>query len=168
MGAGAEDWQAIGQVADSVKINGLRLAGYCDQRPPADRAARLARSGRAPTRQSVIHESEDPCGLPWYGYDWSKERRDKPTPRTPAPRISPSRTATTMFAATPTAKRHSAYGDHTVYFQDAISYQKKVDLLKQRHAATVVFAAWRTGVEDPAIWKHQCAKRVRRPAPPVI
>jgi hypothetical protein len=44
------------------------------------------------------------------------------------------------------------FADHVVYFQDATSYAKKVDLLKQRHGSIAGFAAWSAGVEDPAIW----------------
>jgi hypothetical protein len=46
-----------------------------------------------------------------------------------------------------------AYADHTVYFQDATSYGKKIDLLRQKHPAIGGFAHWAAGQEDPEIWK---------------
>jgi hypothetical protein len=39
-----------------------------------------------------------------------------------------------------------------VFFQDATSYQKKVDVIMQKHPAIGGFAHWRGGNEDPATW----------------
>ena len=44
------------------------------------------------------------------------------------------------------------YGSDVVYFQDATSYQRKVDMLKQKHPQIGGFAHWALGQEDPAIW----------------
>src|SRR5437588_782281 len=38
-----------------------------------------------------------------------------------------------------------SYNNHILYFQDAVSYQKKVDSILQNHPLIAGFAHWRTG-----------------------
>jgi len=44
------------------------------------------------------------------------------------------------------------YSGHTVFFQDAAAYAKKVEQLKQRHPSIGGFAHWAAGQEDPQVW----------------
>ncbi len=146
-GPGAEDWPAIGALADSVKIMAYDYhesstgAGAITPLDWLDQVATYA--------QGVIPNDKIMVGLPLYGYDWS----------------SAGVTTMSYAAATRLAQNNGAtisrdangeptftFADHTVFFQDTTSYAKKVDLLKQRHASIGGFAAWRAGVEDPAIW----------------
>jgi hypothetical protein len=59
-----------------------------------------------------------------------------------------------------------SYGGHTVFFQDASSYAKKAQLLKERHASIAGFAGWSAGVEDPAIWNVMRGSSSSGAAPP--
>lgn len=45
------------------------------------------------------------------------------------------------------------YSSHTVFFQDATSYRRKVDAVLAANPAVGGFAHWRVGAEDPATWE---------------
>jgi len=146
-GPGAEDWPAIGRIADSVKIMAYDYS-YSGSAPgpiaPLDWIDRVATYA-----QSVIPNDKIMMALPWYGYDWS-----------PAGTKSLTYTAAIQLAASNGAaishdvngEATFTFGAHTVFFQDAASYKKKVQLLEERHASIGGFAAWSAGVEDPGIW----------------
>ncbi len=146
-GAGAEDWSAIGAVADSVKIM-VYDYHWSSSEPGAitpldwlDEVVTYA--------ESTMPASKIVVGLPWYGYDWS-----------------PSGGALASYASATLAAQNSgvavghdangeatyAYNGHTVYFQDASSYAKKVALIKQKHGGVAGFAHWAVGTEDPTVW----------------
>lgn len=87
--------------------------------------------------------------LPLYGYDWGP---------TSARGIEYER-AIALAAQHGAAIQRDAnlepyftYGDHTIYFQDAVSYRAKIDRIKASHPQVQGFAHWRAGGEDPAIW----------------
>jgi spore germination protein YaaH len=165
-GAGAEDYVAIGAAADSVKImaydysNDGTAAGPITPLDWLDQVAAYAESAITPQKVMI--------GLPWYGYDWSAS----------------GVTTATFSSATLTAQTNSAaisrdasgeptysYNGHKVFFEDATSYAKKVDLLRQKHAAIGGIAHWAAGVEDPALWNamRDNAKAIpsTTPHPPV-
>jgi spore germination protein len=147
-GPGAEDWTAIGQVADSVKIMAYDFS-YSTSAPgpiaPLEWLDQVAAYA-----QSSIPNPKIMMALPWYGYDWSRSTATTNMSYAKATLLAQSYGASIAHDANGEAT--FAYGDHTVYFQDATSYQKKVDFLKQRHGAIGGFAAWAAGVEDPSIW----------------
>jgi hypothetical protein len=76
------------------------------------------------------------------------------------------------------AVSHDANGEATysygsgnvVYFQDATSYQRKVQMLQQKHPQIGGFAHWALGQEDPAIWNVIRGGTTSSPAtpPPVV
>jgi len=147
-GPGAEDWQAIGQIADSVKIMAYDYS-YPGSAPGPiaplnwiDRVASYA--------ESVIPANKIIMALPFYGYDWSSV----------SPTRSLSYASAIQFAATndatishdPNGEATFTFGTHTVFFIDAASYSQKVTLLKQKHPSIAGFGAWSLGVEDPAVW----------------
>jgi spore germination protein len=159
-GAGAEDWAAIGSVADSVK---LMAYDYHYASTPAGAITPLDWLDQVVTyAESVIPRAKIIVGLPWYGYDWSS-----------------SGGATASYAsATLVAQNNGVtigrdasgeatytYSGHTVFFQDATSYQKKIDLIKQKHGSVGGFAHWAAGVEDPAIWSVIRGTSVPAPTP---
>ena len=146
-GPGAQDWAAIGAVADSVKIMGYdkhydgSVAGPI---APLDWLGQVATYAA-----STIPAGKAILGLPWYGYDW----------------LSTDGTAVTYADAMATAQRVGAtvtrdangeatftYAGRTVYFQDLVSYKTKVDFITRNHPGITGFAAWRVGAEDPSIW----------------
>jgi spore germination protein YaaH len=166
-GPGAEDWQAIGQTADSVKIMAYDYS-YLGSAPGPiaplnwlDKVASYA--------ESVIPANKIIMALPFYGYDWS----------TVSPTRSLSYAAAIQFAETNGAtishdangEATFAFGTHTVFFIDAASYSQKVTLLKQKHPSIGGFGAWSLGVEDPAIWSvirgSGSSGATPPPAPPV-
>jgi len=147
-GPGAEDWPAIGQIADSVKImaydNSYSTSGPGPITPLnwLDQVATYA--------QSVIPNAKIMMALPWYGYDWSSSAPTVNMSYATAARLAQTNGA--MISHDANGEATFIFADHVVYFQDATSYAKKVDLLKQRHGSIGGFAAWSAGVEDSAIW----------------
>jgi spore germination protein len=147
-GAGGEDWGAIAGVADSVKIMAYDYH-YSSSDPgpiaPLDWLDKVVTYA-----QSVIPNSKIIVGLPWYGYDWASAGSGA---------MASYNSATLVAQNNGVAVGHDvngeatySYNGHTVYFQDASSYAKKVDLIKSRHGGIAGFAHWAAGVEDPATW----------------
>jgi spore germination protein YaaH len=147
-GPGSQDWVAIGQVADSVKI--MAYDYHWDTSDPGaitpldwlDKVATYA--------ESVIPNGKIMIGLPWYGYDWSNGS-GRTASFASAMEIARSNGATVRHDADGEATY--TYGNHTVFFQDATSYAKKIGLLESKHGSIGGFAHWAAGQEDPEIWK---------------
>ena len=146
-GAGFEDWAAIGAVADSVKIMAYDFSWSTSMPGPIapltwlDNVTTYAESAM-PAKKVMI-------GLPWYGYDWvGANGRD-----------ATYASATQVALNNGVAIQHDAngeatytYSNHTVYFQDATSYAKKLELLKSKHGSIGGITHWAAGQEDPAVW----------------
>jgi spore germination protein len=146
-GPGGEDWPAIGGIADSVKIMAY---DYSYAGGPAGPIAPLDWIDRVATyAQSVIPSQKIMIALPWYGYDWSTGATRS---LTYASAIQLAQITGSVISHDVNGEPTFTYSGHTVYFQDAASYAKKVQLLKERHSSIAGFAAWSVGVEDPAIW----------------
>ncbi|MEA2165237.1 MAG: spore germination protein [Thermoanaerobaculia bacterium] len=146
-GPGGEDWPAIGAIADSVKIMAYDYS-YSGSAPGPISPLNWIDSV-ATYAQNTIPNSKIMFGLPWYGYDWSAGPTQAVTYAS-AMQLAQNTGATVLHDANGEAM--FAYAGHTVYFQDASSYAKKVQFLKDRHPSIGGFAAWSAGVEDPAIW----------------
>ena len=147
-GPGAEDWQAIGGIADSVKIMAYDYS-YLSS-PPGPIAPLNWIDKVAAYAESVIPANKVIMALPFYGYDWSTGSSTRSVSYTAAMQLAATNGATISHDANGEATFTS--GTHTVYFIDAASYSQKVTLLKQKHPAIGGFGAWSLGVEDPAIW----------------
>lgn len=146
-GPGAQDLAAIGQVADTVKIMAYDYSWDGSQAGPITPLSWLDQVvGYA---ESVIAPAKVIVGLPFYGYDW----------------VGTAGRGATYPAAMQAAQAHGvnvsrdangepwfAYDNHVVYFQDATSYAKKLEAIKQKHPGVGGFAHWAAGQEDPAIW----------------
>jgi spore germination protein YaaH len=147
-GAGAEDWAAIAGVADSVKIMAYDYhwsssdAGAITPLDWLDKVVTYA--------QSVIPNSKIIVGLPWYGYDWSSSGGATASYNS-AMQVAQNNGAPVSHDANGEATY--SYNGHTVFFQDAASYAKKVELIKQKHGGIAGFAHWCVGIEDPGVWK---------------
>jgi spore germination protein len=146
-GPGGEDWPAIGGIADSVKIMAYDYS-YSGSAPgpiaPLDWIDRVTTYA-----QNVIPNGKIMIALPWYGYDWSSGSASDLT-YAAAMQLAQNNGATISHDANGEAT--FSYSGHTVFFQDASSYAKKVQLLKDKHSSIAGFAAWSAGVEDPALW----------------
>lgn len=146
-GAGAEDWSAIGQVADSVKIMAYDYHWSTSAPGPITPLSWLDQV--ATYAESAIPANKIMMGLPFYGYDWSGTNGTD-VGYAQAMQTAQSNGATITYDANGEATY--TYSGRTVYFQDATSYQKKIDLLKQKHPGIGGFTAWAAGQEDPNIW----------------
>jgi spore germination protein len=146
-GPGAQDWVAIGHVADSIKIMAYDYHWDGSAAGPLTPLAWL--EGIATYATQSLPLGRAIIGLPWYGYDW----------------LGTTATTVTYAQAMATATKNGAtvtrdasgeltytYAGRTVYFQDAISYKTKIDAISARHSGIAGFAAWRVGAEDPALW----------------
>lgn len=152
-GPGSQDWKAIGVVADFVKIMvydfhwSTSEAGSITPLSWLDGVATYAESVMAP--QKVI------IGLPFYGYDWVASK-GTPVDYSSAQALIRS-TGASVSRDAEGEVTFSYSGGHVVYFQDAQSYSKKVDVIVQKHPSIGGFAHWRAGNEDPAIWQRVAA-----------
>ena len=165
-GPGAQDWAAIGRVADSVKIMvydfhwSTSEAGAITPLDWLDAVTTYARA-TIPNQKIFI-------GLPFYGYDWVGSVGSTANYAS-AMQIAQSKGAaiTRDVNGEPTY----SYNGHVVYFQDAESYGKKIAMLQQKHASIGGVAHWAVGQEDPAIWNvMRGASSSSSPAtpPPVV
>jgi spore germination protein YaaH len=147
-GAGGEDWGAIAGVADSVKIMAYDYH-YSGSDPgpiaPLDWLDKVVTYA-----EGVIPASKIIVGLPLYGYDWSSVGAGATASYTSATLVAQNNGVTVQHDAN--GEANYTYNGHVVYFQDATSYAKKIDLLKSHHGGIAGIAHWAVGVEDPAIW----------------
>ncbi len=151
-GPGADDYVALGAQGDSLK---LMIYDYHWSTSAAGDITPLDWLDSVLTyAQSTIPNSKIIAGLPWYGYDW----------------VGSSGTGVGYQQAMDTATANAAtvthdangeatytYSTHTVYFQDAYSYDQKVNVVTTKHAGIAGFTAWVAGDEDPAIWTRVAA-----------
>jgi spore germination protein len=149
-GPGSQDWSAIGGAADSVKIMAYdyhwstSAAGAITPLDWLDQVAAYA--------EQTIAGSKIMMGLPWYGYDWPASGAASSATFAVAHQTMLTNNATVQRDAA-SGEPYFSYSGHTVYFQDAAGYAKKLDLLKQKHSGIGGFAHWAAGQEDPDIWK---------------
>lgn len=160
-GAGGEDWGAIAGVADSVKIMAYDYH-YSGSDPgpiaPLDWLDKVVTYA-----EGVIPASKIIVGLPLYGYDWSSVGAGATASYTSATLVAQNNGVTVQHDAN--GEANYTYNGHVVYFQDATSYAKKIDLIKSRHGGIAGFANWAVGVEDPAIWGVIRGTSTQTPAP---
>jgi len=100
--------------------------------------------------ESVITPEKIIVGLPFYGFDWVGTA-GKTVTYASATKLAQTNGATIVHDANGEATFTYA-GGHTVYFQDAAAYSKKIDVLRQKHPHIGGFSAWCAGQEDPEIW----------------
>ena len=148
-GPGSQDFVALGKLCDSIKIMAYdysydgSTAGAITPLDWLDRVTAYA--------ESTISADKIFVGLPFYGYDWTGTT-GKTVTYASALKLAQTNGASIVRDANGEAT-FSYGGTHTVYFQDATAYQKKVDLLRQKHPRIGGLAAWVAGQEDPATWR---------------
>jgi spore germination protein len=153
-GPGGQDWLAIGAAADSVKIMAYDKhydGGSAGAITPLDWLDQVASYAEAalPRGKAII-------GLPWYGYDW--KGRSAATV-TAAEGVALAQRMGATIGHDVNGEATFTYADHVVFFQDAASYQKKVDLIVSKHPGIAGLAHWRAGAEEPAFWSTLGAVR---------
>lgn len=146
-GPGAQDWRAIGAVADSVKIMAYDKhwsGSYAGAITPLDWLDQVATYAgiTIPTGKAII-------GLPFYGFDWLE---NVGTSVTYAEAMATANRVGAAIGRDVSGEATYTYSGRTVFFQDAAAYRAKVELIKSKHPAIGGFAHWRVGAEDPAIW----------------
>ncbi|MGH9457955.1 MAG: glycosyl hydrolase family 18 protein [Thermoanaerobaculia bacterium] len=146
-GPGSQDWSRIGAVADSVKI--MAYDYHWATSAPGAIAPLAWIEAVTAYAVSTIPAEKVILGLPWYGYDWSSAGGDGIT-WTEAVALAQANGATITRDANGEAT--FTYVGHTVFFQDAESYRRKVQAIVAKYPAIGGFAHWRAGGEDPAIW----------------
>jgi spore germination protein len=146
-GPGAQDWAAIGAVADSVKIMGYDKhydGGAAGAIAPLDWLGQVAAYA-----QTTIPAGKAILGLPWYGYDWLGTDG---TTVTYASATAIAQTAGATITRDVNGEATFTYSGRTVFFQDLTAYKTKIDFITKNYPGIAGFAAWRVGAEDPAIW----------------
>jgi len=88
-------------------------------------------------------------GLPWYGYDWQGSSGVGVVYQQA---MSTALANNAVISHDADGEATYSYADHVVYFQDAAAYQRKTDLIRQKHPLIGGFAQWRVGGEDDAFW----------------
>jgi spore germination protein len=146
-GPGAADWPALGGLADSVKIMAYDYSWATSAPGPISPLDWLDKV--ATYAQSVIPNEKIMIGLPFYGYSWANGT-GRGVSYNEAMQMAANQGATIQRDANGEAT--FTFGAATVFFQDATSYQRKVEMLKQKHPQIGGFAHWSLGQEDPAIW----------------
>ncbi|HWW62576.1 MAG TPA: glycosyl hydrolase family 18 protein, partial [Thermoanaerobaculia bacterium] len=146
-GPGSQDWVTIGRLADSVKIMAYDFHWSTSDAgaiTPIDWLHQVATYA-----ESVIPAAKIMMGLPWYGYDWVGTNG-----ATMSYAAAMQLSATNGIAIQRDANDEPTfkYADHTVYFQDATSFGRKIEMLKLQHGKIGGWANWAAGQEDPAIW----------------
>ena len=147
-GLGAEDWQAIGALAESVKIIACNDR---DSRSAPGPIAPLEWIDRvASVAESTIPSAKIVIGLPWYGDDWNSGGATANVSYESAMQLARANGA--EIGRDPNGEATFTYGSHTVFFQDATSFARKVGMLRQRHPSIGGIAARSAGDEDPHVW----------------
>jgi spore germination protein YaaH len=162
-GPGSQDWSAIGGAADSVKI--MAYDYHWSTSAPGAIAPLDWLDQVAAYAEQTIAGSKIMMGLPWYGYDWPVSGGAATATFAAAHQTMLTNNATVQRDAA-SGEPYFSYSGHTVYFQDAAGYAKKLDLLKQKHAGIGGFAHWAAGQEDPDVWKVITGTTPVTPPPP--
>jgi len=148
-GPGAADYAALGALADSIKIMAYDYSWDGSAPGPISPLDWLDKV--AAYAESVIPSQKIMIGLPFYGYNWSGGS-GRGVSYKEAMQAAQNQGATVAHDANGEATFTYANGAGTVYFQDAASYARKVEMLRQKHPQLGGFAHWALGQEDPGVW----------------
>jgi len=149
-GQQAQDWQALGQYSDQVRI--MLYDYHWSTSPPGPIAPIgwtndvLSFASTTIPQEKIIH------GIPLYGYDWVGSSANshmwaeiQNIISTYNPRVNwDSESASPWFEYVASGVRHE------VWFEDSSSTDAKIDSTNSHNVPGVHF--WRLGGEDPATW----------------
>lgn len=149
-GPQAEDWWALGQVADQVRI--MTYEYHWSTSGPGPISPVNWVSDVLAFARSTIPSNKIIQGLPLYGYDWvGQSGVDHVWTETMA---SASQYGATInwdaTSASPWFQYVAKRSRHTVWFENALSADAKLQVNTAHDVAGV--AVWRLGGEDPDVW----------------
>lgn len=146
-GAGGNDYPAIGRIADSVKIMGYDFHWSTSDAGPIAPLTWLDQV--ATYAEATMPAKKIFMGLPSYGYDWiGKNGTDIGYLQA----MATAATANATITHDVNGEATYTYSGRTVYFQDAVSFKTKLDMLRQKHSNMGGISLWAAGQEDPNIW----------------
>jgi spore germination protein YaaH len=149
-GPQAQDWWAIGQAADQVRIMTYEYSWSAS--PPGPIAPVAWVNDVIGYATSQIPSAKILQGIPLYGYDWVG-RRGTDLVWTQAMDLAGRFAAPLMWdsaSASPWFEYVSGPARHTVWFEDGSSVGAKLDVARVHDVGGI--SVWRLGGEDPANW----------------
>jgi spore germination protein len=149
-GPQAQDWRAIGQAADQVRIMTYEYSWSTS--PPGPVAPVTWVNDVVAYATSQIPPAKILQGIPFYGYDWVGERGTDLV-WTQAMDLASHFAAPLMWdsaSASPWLQYSSGSARHTVWFENGSSVGAKLDVTRVHDVGGI--AVWRLGGEDPANW----------------
>jgi spore germination protein YaaH len=153
-GAQAEDWQALGDSADEIRVMAYDYATETSSPGPIAPATWV----ESVLRLAVAEIPHDKIllGVGTYGYDWISGHQGQDVQWADAEAIAQDHATEVMWDATSQSPWFT-YTDtqgrvHTAWYENARSLKAKIDLASQYRVAGVFI--WRLGGEDPAIWRE--------------
>ena len=155
-GPQAQDWWAIGQAADQVRIMTYEYSWSTS--PPGPIAPVNWVNDVIGYATSQIAPGKILQGIPFYGYDWVGQRGTDLV-WTQAMDLASQFGVPVMWdsaSASPWFEYVSGSARHTVWFENGSSVGAKLDVTRIHDIGGI--AVWRLGGEDPANWSAVRAK----------
>ena len=147
-GPKAQDWKRLGQAVDEFKIMTYDYHWDGSKAGPAapptwlDDVLSFAETKVAPHKIRM--------GLPFYGRDWQGTEAEDLVYASVQPLIDGHHVTVRRHAS---GELYFQYpGGHTVYYQDAHSLSKKLDVLVRKHPRVGGIAIWHVGGESQSYW----------------
>lgn len=160
----AQDWAAIGAVADQVRVMMYDYHWSSSDAGPIAPVNWVA--GVLSFARTMIPAGKIMQGVPFYGYDWVG-RTGSPVVWGDAMALADKRGTTINWdrdSAAPWFQYSDQGGEHAVWFENATSVDAKLQLANAYGVGGVV--VWRVGGEDPATWSA-LRSRFHRPSNPL-
>ena len=164
-GPQAQDWWAIGQAADEVRIMTYEYSWSTS--PPGPIAPVNWVNDVIGYATSQIAPGKILQGIPFYGYDWVGQQGTDLV-WTQAMDLASQFGAPVMWdsaSASPWFEYVSGSARHTVWFENGSSVGDKLDVARTHNVGGI--SVWRLGGEDPANWSAVRAKFGDAPPPDV-
>jgi spore germination protein len=152
-GARAQNWRALGQSADEVRVMAYDYS--TEESPPGPIAPRNWVQSVLQLAVSEIPREKIMLGVATYGYDWAGGQKGQDLRWADAKALASDHNIPVKWDPASESPWFSYTDDrglpHTVWYENARSMQDKLDLARQYHVAGVFI--WVLGGEDPAIWE---------------
>jgi spore germination protein YaaH len=165
-GPQAQDWWAIGQAADQVRIMTYEYSWSTS--PPGPIAPVNWVNDVMAYATSQIAPGKILQGVPFYGYDWVGQRGTDLV-WTQAMDLAGQFGVPVMWdsaSASPWFRYTSGPTQHTVWFENGSSVAAKLDVTRLHNVGGI--SVWRVGGEDPANWSAVRAQFGGTPPPPDV
>ena len=152
-GARAQDWRALGQSADEVRVMAYDYS--TEESPPGPIAPVNWVKSVLQLAVSEIPREKIMLGVATYGYDWPSGQKGQDLQWADAKALASDHNIPVKWDPASESPWFSYTDDrglpHTVWYENARSMRDKLDLARQYRVAGVVI--WVLGGEDPAIWE---------------